>query len=186
LGPPPSAIVAKRTQGESKMRGRLWWLPWIMVPVLLGATAQAGPAFKKLKDTIEVRAQGDTLHYREASLYSKQDFAQILKEKEGFKSTVIASLKRRYGWYVLTPKVMFNEEESTVTVQCLIKGAMYAPKSYDFHWLLKDLPFDLYQFKEQGKGLVYDGTIEGVPTIIRLQFPYEPAHCHEHVWPRWK
>lgn len=165
---------------------KLWWLPWIMVVVLLGVTAKAGPAFKfkKLQNTIEVKAKGDTLHYRETSLYSERDFTQILKEKGSFSSTVIASLKKRYGRYILAPKVMFNEEESTVTVQCLIKGAMYAPKSYDFHWLLKDLPFDLYQFKEQGKGLVYYGIIKGVPTVIRLQFPYELAHCHEHVWPK--
>ncbi len=168
------------------MRERLWCLPWIMVSLLLGATVQAKSTPQRLKDTIEVRAQGDTLHYREVSLYSKQDFAQILKEKEGFKSTVIASLKKRYGWYVSAPKVMLNEEESTVTVQCLINGAMYAPKSYDFHWLLKDLPFDLYQFKQQRKVLIYDGIVGGVPTIIKLQFPYEAAHCHEHVWPRWK
>ena len=72
------------------MRGRLWWLLYIMVLVFLGVTAPAGPApkFKKLKDTIEVKAKGDTLHYRETSLYSKRDFAQILKEKECFKSTV--------------------------------------------------------------------------------------------------
>ncbi len=157
-----------------------------MVLLLLVATVQAKSTPQRLKETIEVRAQGDTLHYKEVSLYSKQDLAQILKEKEGFKSTVIASLKKRYGWYVSTPKVMLNEEESTVTVQCLIKGAMYAPKSYDFHWLLKDLPFDLYQFKQQRKGLIYDGIVGGVPTIIKLQFPYELAHCHEHAWPRWK
>ncbi len=166
------------------MRRRLWWLACALILASLWDAVQAGPTIKKLKDTIEVKAEGETLHYRETSLYSKEAFNRIIKED--FKSILIGSLEKRYNGYATHPEVEFSKEKSTVTVRCLIKGAMYAPQSYDFHWLLKDLPFDLYQFVQRDRELIYEGTIRGIPTIIRLQFPYKPAHCHEHVWPRWR
>ena len=42
---------------------------------------------------------------------------------------------------------------------------------------------DLYQFKQSKEELNYEGEVNGVPTTIRLIFPYTIAHCHEHVWP---
>jgi hypothetical protein len=78
----------------------------------------------------------------------------------------------------------FNEKKKSTTLKCDLKGAMYSTNSYDFHWLLRNLPFDLYQFKKLEKELHYDGKVNDVPMRIRLIFPYTVAHCHEHVWPR--
>jgi hypothetical protein len=52
------------------------------------------------------------------------------------------------------------------------------------HFLLGNWPFDLYQFKEYEKKLVYEGKINGVPTTVIFEFPYALSHCHEHVWPK--
>ena len=90
----------------------------------------------------------------------------------------------KYGKYAVNPKVEFNKTRKSTALICDVKGAMYSTNSYDFHWLLGDLLFDLYQFKQSEKELYYEGEINGVPITIRLIFPYIIAHCHEHVWPK--
>jgi hypothetical protein len=89
----------------------------------------------------------------------------------------------RYSKYAVNPEVEFNEVRKSTALTCDIKGATYSTNSYDFHWLLGDLPFDLYQFKQSEKELYYKGEVNDIPATIRLIFPYVIAHCHEHVWP---
>ena len=84
---------------------------------------------------------------------------------------------------MVNPKVELDEENKSTILICDIKGAMYSADSYTFHWLLADLPFDLYAFEQFEKELIYQGEINGVSTTIELIFPYKIAHCHEHVWP---
>ena len=48
--------------------------------------------------------------------------------------------------------------------------------------LIGNWPFDLYQFNEYEKKLVYNGEMGGVPTKIIFELPYAISHCHEHVW----
>jgi hypothetical protein len=140
---------------------------------------------RPLKNAINIRAKGEILHYQRESLWSKEGFSGILKSKGKFESDQIESFKKnleRYG--VINPKIKLNEARKSTTLICDVKGAMYDTNSCEFHWLLGDLPFDLYQFKQSEKELYYEGEINGVPTTIRLIFPYTIAHCHEHVWPR--
>lgn len=142
---------------------------------------------RPLKNAINIRAEGEILHYPKESLWSEEGFSGILESRKKFESKEIDSLKKnldRYGKYAVNPKVEFNEARKSTTLICDIKGAMYSTNSYDFHWLLGDLPFDLYQFKQSEKELYYEGEVNGIPTTIRLIFPYTIAHCHEHVWPR--
>ena len=70
-------------------------------------------------------------------------------------------------------------------LSCDIQGVMYSTTSYDFHWLLAALPFDLYKFKQKEKELVYNGYVNSIPTTIRLKFDFPITHCHEHVWPAY-
>jgi len=139
------------------------------------------------KRVIQITAKGEILHYRNQSFWSEDVFSKILKSKEKFELEVINSFNnslQKYGKVMVNPRVEFDEENNSTTLICDIKGAMYSTDSYDFHWLLADLPFDLYAFKQSEKELIYQGEINGVPTIIRLVFPYTVAHCHEHVWPK--
>ena len=137
------------------------------------------------KSVVEIVAEGEILHYRNQSFWSEDAFSEILKSKAGFELQEINSLNgslQKYGKVMLDPRVEFDEENKSTTLICDVKGAMYATNSYDFHWLLADLPFDLYAFEQYEKELVYQGEINGVPTTIRLVFPFPIAHCHEHVW----
>lgn len=140
----------------------------------------------ELKDIVEINAEGEILHYREESFWNNEDFSKILKSKDEFESEEISSFSKKLAEnnkQLLNPKIEFNVTKKTTLLTCDIKGAMYNNNSYDFHWLLRDLPFDLYQFKQSRKELKYEGKINGVPTSIKLTFPYSLSHCHEHVWP---
>ncbi len=72
-------------------------------------------------------------------LKSKREFKKILK-----------------GYAGIEPKVEFNEARKSTILICRVKGAMYSTNSYEFHWLLRDLPFDLYQFKQSKKEFYYE------------------------------
>lgn len=138
------------------------------------------------KSVIEVRAEGEILHYQNQSFWSEDGFSKILKSEDKFELEEINSFSnslQKHGKVMVNPEVEFNKENNLTTLICDIKGAMYSTNSYDFHWLLADLPFDLYAFKQSEKELTYQGKINGVPTTIKLIFPYTIAHCHEHVWP---
>ena len=80
---------------------------------------------------------------------------------------------QKHGIVMVNPKVEFDKENKSTKLICDIKGAMYSTNSYDFHWLLADLPFDLYAFEQSEKELTYQGKINGVPTTIKLIFPYK-------------
>jgi len=141
---------------------------------------------KVTENVIEVRAEGEILHYLNQSFWSEDDFSEILKSEYRFKFEQINSFNnslQKYGEVMVNPKVEFDEENRSTTLICDVKGAMYSTNSYDFHWLLANLPFDLYAFKQSEKELIYQGEINSTPTTIKLIFPYTLTHCHEHVWP---
>ncbi len=141
---------------------------------------------QELRKIIQIKATGAALRYQRESLWAEKDFSEIVKSKEKFKSNEINSFKKyleRYNRYALNPEIKFDGARKSTVLLCDIKGARYGSDSYEFHWLLGDLPFDLYQFRQSKKELNYEGRINGVPTTIRLVFPYTIAHCHEHVWP---
>ena len=135
---------------------------------------------------IEIKAEAEILHYQRESLWTGEEFSKILESKKEFESKEVDSFKKNlegYNKYIVNAGVEFDEARKSTILICDVRGAMYSANSYDFHWLLGDLPFDLYQFKQSEKELEYEGEINGVTTKIRLIFPYAIAHCHEHVWP---
>lgn len=137
------------------------------------------------KSVVQITAEGEILHYQNQSFWSEDDFSKILKSKDKFMLDEINSFNnslQKHGIVMVNPKVEFDKENKSTKLICDIKGAMYSTNSYDFHWLLADLPFDLYAFEQSEKELTYQGKINGVPTTIKLIFPYKISHCHEHVW----
>ena len=166
-------------------------IPVIVSMAALSACAQQviepSPLSGEARQIIEIKAEGEILHYQKESLWNEKDFSNILELEEEFKTAEIdsfkKSLERPDGYIVINPEVEFNEAGKSTILTCDVKGAMYSANSYEFHWLLADLPFDLYQFKQSEKELNYEGEVNDVLTTIRLIFPYTIAHCHEHVWP---
>lgn len=143
---------------------------------------------KEIKDEIETKTEGEIIKYREESFYSKDDFSVILENEKEFRSQLIEGLNKRlirveaenFG-------IDFNQSKKSAILNCDIKGARYSTNSYDMHFILNGTArfgFDLYGFKEVGKKFIYEGEINGIPTKIILEFPYEFGHCHEHVWPK--
>ena len=138
-----------------------------------------------LKRIVKVEAEEEMLHYWNESFWDENSFSEILKSRDEFKLEEINYLNRslqKYGKVMVNPDVKFDEKNKSTILICDIKGAMYSENSYDFHWLLANLPFDLYAFKQYEKELKYEGEINGILTTIKLIFPFKIAHCHEHVW----
>jgi len=139
-----------------------------------------------LKNAIEIKAEGEILHYQRESSWNSEDFSGILESKKEFEAEESDSFEKaleNYDLDVINLEFPFDEARKTSILMGDIKGAMYSTNCYEFHWLLGDLPFDLYQFQQSEKELSYEGEVNGVLTTIRLVFPYTIAHCHEHVWP---
>jgi hypothetical protein len=138
-------------------------------------------------NVITIRAEGEILHYRRESFWRDRDFSEILSSRKRFETGETETFKKsleRYHVQLSNITYELNEEDKSHTLKCEVQGAMYGANSYDFHWLLGDLPFDLYQFEQHEKELLYEGKIHEVSTEIRLIFSYPISHCHEHVWPR--
>jgi hypothetical protein len=140
-----------------------------------------------LAQAIMIEAEGEVLHYQKRSSWEEADFSEMVASASEFRADARARFERSlesYGVQALDVTFEFRERKQSITMESDITGAMYGTNSYDFHWLLGDLPFDLYQFEQHDKELVYEGTVSEVPTEIRLILPYSLSHCHEHVWPR--
>ncbi|MEA3442781.1 MAG: hypothetical protein U9R04_04780 [Chloroflexota bacterium] len=155
-----------------------------------GAGKPEGPpkleGAKPLENAIEIKAEGKILHYQRESFWNSEDFSGILESKKEFEAEESDSFEKaleNYDLGVINLEFQVDEARKTSILMGDIKGAVYNTNSYEFHWLLGDLPFDLYQFQQSKKELNYEGEVNGVPTTIRLVFPYTIAHCHEHVWP---
>ena len=144
------------------------------------------PLLEETRQIINIEVVDQTLCYQRQSLWTEEGFSQILESGEEFETEQISSFKKsleKYNKSAANTKIEIDKLNKSTTLICDVKGAMYNTDSYDFHWLLADLPFDLYQFKQSEKELNYEGEVNGVPTTIKLIFPYTLAHCHEHVWP---
>jgi len=145
---------------------------------------------EKIKDEIKTEIEEEIIEYQEESFYSADDFSVILENKEEFKARLIERLKGMViGVKVSNFEINLNQSKKSAILKCEIKGAMYATNQYNMHFLLGAYHLDLWDdFKSYqppyGKNLTYEGKIDGVPTKIIFEFPYELSHCHEHVWPK--
>ncbi|MBN2185972.1 MAG: hypothetical protein JW732_00760 [Dehalococcoidia bacterium] len=164
--------------------------PLVITLMILSGCTQPGivppPTGREAEQIIEIKTEAEILHYQRQSLWGGEEFSKILESKKEFESEEVDSFENNLESYnkdIVNVEVKFDEAGESTIFKCDIRGAMYSANSYDFHWLLGDLPFDLYQFKRSEKELYYEGDVNGVTTEIRLIFPYTIAHCHEHVWP---
>ncbi|KXA94597.1 hypothetical protein AKJ65_03980 [candidate division MSBL1 archaeon SCGC-AAA259E19] len=108
----------------------------------------------------------------------------ISKNENEISSQLIENFKEEIiGVTAENCRVDLNQSRKSTVLKCDIKGASYGTNKYNMHFLLGNWSFDLYQFEEHEKELIYDGKIDGVQTKIVFEFPYELSHCHEHVWP---
>ena len=141
---------------------------------------------KPSKIIVVIYADKEILHYKNQTYWDENAFKNILASKDQFIKKTVDSFKEyltAYGLDVINPRVVFNEENKTVTFLCDINGTMYAPNSYNFYWVVQKLPVDLYGFKQLKNKLIYEGVLNGVSIKIILVFPYTLEHCHAHVWP---
>lgn len=131
---------------------------------------------------IKTEAAGEILKYRQESLYSENNFAVILEDKGEFSSRLIENFKEKIiGVSAESCKVNFNRFKKSTVLACDIEGVTYDTDKYNMHFLLGNWPFDLYQFEEYEKKLVYDGDINKIPARVVFEFPYALDQCHEHV-----
>ena len=145
---------------------------------------------KEIRNEIKTRAEVEIIKCQEDFFYSENDFSVISGNKEEFKSQLIERLKKSLiGVETSNFEINLDQSKTSAVLKCDIKGARYGTNSYDMHFIIGPLGLDLWDdFKPHqppyGKKLTYQGEINGIPTKIIFEFPYELSHCHEHVWPR--
>lgn len=145
---------------------------------------------EKIKNEIKTTAEGEIIKYQEESFYSEDDFSVILENEDEFKNQLMGRLKESLiGVSTENFAIDLDQSKKSAILKCDVKGAGYGTNSYDMHFLLGIWNLDLWDdFKPHqppyGKRLTYQGKIDGIPTKIIFEFPYELSHCHEHVWPK--
>ena len=145
--------------------------------LILFGCVQPPPTGGKTEQIIEIEAADQILNYQCQSFWTEEKFSNLTEDD------LITEFKEKYNVNAVNFEVTFDEATCSTILTCDVKGEMYNTNSYNFHWLLADLPFDLYAFTQSERELNYEGEVNGVPTTIKLIFPYAIAHCHEHVWP---
>jgi len=87
--------------------------------------------------------------------------------------------------YRATPKEkkVFIETKAEKGILQYKEMSFWDKRSFSKISALKEVPFDLFQFKKSKEKLFWEGKVRGVVTTIRLIFPFILDHCHEHVWP---
>jgi len=179
--------------------------------VLCGCTQPEAPALAptlptsadQIKRVILVEAEGTVVHYQGESFWAEAEFSRILEAKDEFSSDIIAEFEAdlsKYSQQAINANVEFNEDRESTILRCDIRGAISkGDSSYYavFSWLLKPLGLDFIDndFEESEKGLFWEGSANGIPTVVTVELPvihgsvYEAwahpiGHCHAHAW--WK
>ncbi len=152
------------------------------------------------RTVIEVEAEGIILHFRNESFWGEDQFSKILERKEEFKKELIEQFNQsllEYGErneHAIKAEIKFDEAKRSTIFECDVVGAVSkSGNSYHatFRWLLGPLNLDFIDgnFQHTKNGLLWEGSISGVPTKVILIFPVAvPAwgqpngHCHAHVW----
>jgi hypothetical protein len=91
----------------------------------------------------------------------------------------------------------FNETNYSTITRCHVYGQISrSGDGYlaDFHWFLNSLSLDFLDdnFEESTTGLSWQGSLDSVPTSIRIECPKQDlvykawqhpvGHCHAHIW----
>ena len=142
---------------------------------------------RPLRNAIEIKAEGEVLHYQRESFWNDKQFSKFLESKEEFEAKEINSFKKtleRYNRYAVNHKIEFDESKKSIVLICDIEGAKEG-SWFDFDWFLRpyDLDFIDSHFQRKGKELCWEGEAKGVKTTISIKFPYPISNCHEHAWP---
>ena len=142
---------------------------------------------RPLRNAIEIKAEGEVLHYQRESFWNDKQFSNFLESKEEVEAKKINSFKRTleiYNRYAVNHKIEFDESKKSIVLICDIEGAKEG-SWFDFDWFLRpyDLDFIDNRFQRKEKELYWEGKVERVKTTISIKFPYSISNCHEHVWP---
>lgn len=141
--------------------------------------------------SIEIDAEGESLHYQENRIWSENYFPEIMENQNEFEYSLIENFNQtlitygEYNEHSVNADVEFHEDGNMTVLRCDIEGAK-SGDWFTFKWLLRPLgypEFDFYDFQESGKGLSWEGTIDNVQTDIVISFPFTISHCKAHVWP---
>jgi hypothetical protein len=139
---------------------------------------------------IEIKAEGEILHYQREAFLNEEDFSEILKSKEKLQSASwqiddFKKILKRYNRQVVNPNMEFDEVRKSIVFICDITGAKEG-NWFDFDWFLRPLGLDFLDnhFERREKELFWEGKVDGKMTRISIKFPFSISNCHEHVWPR--
>ena len=154
------------------------------------AKLEKSPKIKEvgpLRNAIEIKAEGEVLHYRRESFWNDEDFSKLLELKEEFEAKEIDFFRKtieKYNRYTVTLMIKLDESEKSTVLISDIKGAKEG-SWFDFDWLLRPHTLDFIDnhFERKEKELYWEGEVQEVKTAISIKFPYPISNCHEHVWP---
>jgi len=134
------------------------------------------------ENTIEIKAEGGTLHYFEKKRWAANEFPELI-EKDKFRFNQIEKFKATYLVNAGNFDVKIDKKEKTTDLKCDIYVKF--DNWYDFSWFLRPLGLDFINnyFERREKELSWKGCLDGVETTILLKFPFGINNCHAHVWP---
>ena len=155
------------------------------------APSPKSPLLRETKQIIEVKAVDQIVLYQCQSFWTEEKFSQLAE------NDLKARFKEKYNVDARDFEFRFNEASHSTITKCQVYGAISkSTDSYraDFLWLLSPLSLDFIDdhFEESNHGLSWEGEINGVLTIIKVECPLQDSiykawqhpvgHCHGHIW----
>ena len=168
--------------------------------VLFGcAQPNAGllPTEEKTGQEIELKVVDQTLLYGCQSFWAEGKFSGILAHRNESKVTLIATFNEKNNVDARDFEVFFDEVSCSTIIKCQVYGCVSKSAgryTADFLRLLRPLGLDFIDdnFEKSRTGLSWEGSVNSVPTSIRVECPpqdsiYEAwgspyGHCHGHIW----
>lgn len=176
--------------------GRLAIAVWaVAILFLMGGCAPAPTAppptpeeielgeLKEVERNIIIEVEGETLHYFEEKKWTADEFSKLIEGQNRFKADQVEKFKETYQVNAGNFDVETDKEEKSTILKCDVYVEL--DTWYDFHWFLKPLGLDFIDdhFQRLERELSWEGSLEGVKTVILLRFPFKISNCHAHVWP---
>jgi hypothetical protein len=149
------------------------------------------PISEEAKQIIEVEVVDQTVRYQCQFFWTKEHFSHLSE------TDLKARFEEKYDIDAREFEFSFNAAKHSTITRCHIYGTIWESGNRytaDLLWLLRpnDLDFIDDNFKKSKTGLSWEGTINGVPTSIKVKCPRQESvyeawqhpvgHCHGHIW----
>ena len=170
-------------------------IPIIVALFILASCVQpsVGPPLvgEESRQVITMEVIDQIIYWECQSFWTEEKFAELSK------NNLIAGFEGKYKVDARGFEVSLDEAGRSTIVKCQVYGCVSKGAdryTADFLWFLNPLGLDFIEddFEKSKHGLSWEGSVNGVSMIIKIECPpqdsvYEAwqhpvGHCHGHVW----